>query len=247
MPVGLRNHAFWRLAARASHFAGRARIYSLRASISKRRLAANRIARCAFPGSSGTLLPEAVEYDYDDDSVGQSDGCSSYKIVYDDLSYHWYCGSNGWFLCALLTDEYSFSISGAITRTSPDGAVTYAQQARDVYNVSASRLTDFDILQFSTTWQAFKALSDASEYGDVSKGVTAYSPWLESAYDMPSAILISSSMTLPAARPNASDACSAMYRSKWLSATIIREITSSTIGAASASMIYTAGSSATIC
>lgn len=126
-----------------------------------------------------TLLPEAAEYGYDDYQVSQFDGCGNFKIIYDDLTYHWFAGSNGWELHTI-TDEANdlrLSISQqSITRYFSDGT-GYSAQAKSVFNVCSPMLTDFDIAAFPTTWEDAKALSDASEYADRTQAVTVYDPW----------------------------------------------------------------------
>ena len=130
-------------------------------------------------GTLPQLLPEAVEYNYDDYQVSQFDGCSSFKIIYGDLTYHWFAGSNGWALHTItdVANDLRLSISQqSITRYFADGT-GYSAQASSVFNVLSPMLADFDIAAFPTTWEDAKALSDASEYADETQAVTVYDPW----------------------------------------------------------------------
>lgn len=127
-----------------------------------------------------TLLPEGAEYGYDDYQVSQSDGCDSFKIVYDDLTYHWFAGSNGWALHTITDEANNLKLSitqQSITRYFADDRAGYTAQAKSVFNVLSPMLTDFDIAAFPTTWEDAKALSDASEYADQTQAVTVYDPW----------------------------------------------------------------------
>ncbi len=126
------------------------------------------------------LIPDAVEYGYDDYHVSQYDGCDGFTIVYDDLTYRWVAGSKGWFV-SIITDAANnlrLDISQrSITRSFADGRAGYSAQAKSVFNVHSHMLTDFNISTFPTTWEEAKALSDASEHGDQTQAVTVYDPW----------------------------------------------------------------------
>lgn len=127
-----------------------------------------------------TLLPEGVEYNYDDYQVSQSDGCDSFKIIYDDLTYHWFAGSNGWAMHTITDVENNLELSisqQSITRYFADDRAGYTAQAKSVFNLHSPMLTDFDISIFPTTWEEAKALSDASSYADETQAVTVYAPW----------------------------------------------------------------------
>lgn len=125
------------------------------------------------------LMPEAVEYGYDDYQVSQFDGCNQFKIVYDDLTYHWFAGSNGWMMHMISSPDYRLDVTQrAITRRMADGR-NYVAQYSAVFNVRSPYLVNFDIASFPTTWEAAKALSDASEHADNTQAVTVCTPWDE--------------------------------------------------------------------
>ena len=127
-----------------------------------------------------TLLPEGAEYGYDDYQVSQFGGCDSFKIVYDDLTYHWFAGSNGWALHTITDEANNLQLSitqQSITRYFADNGAGYSAQAKSVFNILSPMLADFDIAAFPTTWEDAKALSDASEYADQTQAVTVYDPW----------------------------------------------------------------------
>jgi len=131
-------------------------------------------------GALPQLLPDAVEYGYDDYHVSQYDGCDSFKIVYDDLTYRWFSGSEGWQLDSItdLKNDLKLSVTKqAITRSFANSDQRYIDQEKSVFNFLSPMLSDFDISAFPTTWEEAKALSDASEYGDQTQAVTVYDPW----------------------------------------------------------------------
>lgn len=127
-----------------------------------------------------TLLPEAVEYGYDDYQVSQFDGCHSFKIVYDDLTYHWFHGTHGWMMSTITIPRENLQLSvssQAITRYHLDNSVSYTPQAQSVFNVYSATLADFDISIFPTTWEEAVQLSEATAYADKTQAVTTYTPW----------------------------------------------------------------------
>lgn len=126
------------------------------------------------------LLPEAVEYGYDNEQVSQFDGCHQFKIIYDDLIYHWFCGTYGWILNSIVNPAENLKLSistQAVTRYLADSGTGYTPQAQAVFNVLSPSLKNFDISAFPTTWEAAETLSAASPYADSTKAVTVYTPW----------------------------------------------------------------------
>ena len=57
------------------------------------------------------LLPEGVEYGYTDEQVGQMDGCASFKIIYPDVTYRWFAGSDSWNMISVITEEEELDVS----------------------------------------------------------------------------------------------------------------------------------------
>lgn len=126
------------------------------------------------------LLPEAVEYGYDDYQISQFDGCHSFKIVYDDLTYHWFHGTYGWMLSTITNPAQNLQLSvssQAITRYALDNSFGFTPQAQSVFNVCSAALADFDASIFPTTWEEAAELSEASAYADQKQAVTTYTPW----------------------------------------------------------------------
>jgi len=126
------------------------------------------------------LMPETVEYGYDDYLVSQFDGCGNFKIIYDDMTYHWFNGSNGWMLISITNPAENLRLSvskQSITRYLADGRTGYTPQAQSVFNVHSNDLSDFDISVFPTTWEEAKAYSESSPYADQTQAVTVYTPW----------------------------------------------------------------------
>lgn len=134
-------------------------------------------------GTLPQLLPEAMEYNYDDYQVSQFDGCGQFKIIYDDLTYHWFSGSNGWMMHMISAPNYRLDVSQrAITRRMADGS-NYVPRYSAVFNMHSPFLVDFDITAFPTTWEEAKAQSDASEFADPTQAVTVYEPWDTESYE----------------------------------------------------------------
>ena len=123
------------------------------------------------------FVPEAVEYGYDDYQVSQFDGCSQFEIIYDDLTYRWVAGGNGWMLTSIFAPDYRLGISNTISlETADDDSRNSYGYLPTVYNLHSNLLVDFDISVFPTTWEQAKAISDASEYNDQTQALTVYDP-----------------------------------------------------------------------
>ena len=114
------------------------------------------------------LLPEAAEYGYTDEEVDQMDGCGSFKIVYSDATYRWFAGSDGWNMIAISVGTASISVY----RDSVSRWDEAAETNEFLYNTLPVDLEHFSIAAFPTDWEAFKALSESSEYADDTKGLT---------------------------------------------------------------------------
>lgn len=137
-------------------------------------------------GALPAFLPESVEYEYDDYEISQFDGCDNFDLVYGDITYRWFAGSDGWRLGAVINaaENLELSVSDrSITRYFADSQTRFTPQASSVFNVYSPLLNDFDISLFPTAWKEAKALSDASEHGDNTQGITVYDPWDNDDYE----------------------------------------------------------------
>ena len=126
-------------------------------------------------GKLPQLLPEAAEYGYDDYQVSQYDGCDAFKLIYEDLTYRWLSGSNGWMLTSISAPDYRLGISDTIYLETPtEGDNVFYYNRPTVYNLHSNLLSDFDISVFPDTWEKAKAISDASEYNDHTQALTVW-------------------------------------------------------------------------
>ena len=117
------------------------------------------------------LVPEAVKYGYSDEDIGGSDGCCSFEIQYDDLTYSWFAASDGWRLTAIHSGDTRIDVSGDTLRLI---ASDEPAQRDCAFNLLPATLDAFDAAAFSTDWSTLKAMSDASEYGDRSRALISY-------------------------------------------------------------------------
>ncbi len=61
-----------------------------------------------------TLLPEAVEYQYDDYQVSQCDGSTNFKLVYaDGTTYRFFHATDGWWLTNITKNDGTNLFFGA--------------------------------------------------------------------------------------------------------------------------------------
>lgn len=110
------------------------------------------------------LVPEAVQYGYGAAEIDGSDGCGQFDIVYPDVAYTWFAGSDGWRLARIATAAERISVSERILRREDSSDVAY--------NTLPVTLAEFDISVFPRAWAELKALSEASEYADSAQGQT---------------------------------------------------------------------------
>lgn len=117
------------------------------------------------------LLPEGVEYGYDDYNVGQSDGCDAFTLIYPNARYRWRAGFDGDTAFFMLGDitigENRLDIAPkTISWMRPDGELVYA------FNLMEIKLDRFDIAAFPTTFEEAAAVAADSDYADDSAAVT---------------------------------------------------------------------------
>lgn len=108
------------------------------------------------------LSPEAVEYAFSDDQIGQSDGCDQFHIIYPDVAYTWSASGDGWRLSRITTVKDSFCT----------GRNRLSRDSEFIYCPLPVTLGEFDAAAFPTDWAALKALSDGSVYADDTQGLT---------------------------------------------------------------------------
>ena len=120
------------------------------------------------------LLPEGVEYGYTDEQVGQMDGCASFKIIYPDVTYRWFAGSDSWNMISVITEEEELDVShDSLCRWNKG-----QDKVEWLLNVLPLDLERFRIADFPTTWEAAQALSQTSPEADESLGRIQVSPRL---------------------------------------------------------------------
>lgn len=120
------------------------------------------------------LLPEGVEHAYDEYDVSQSDGCSSFQLVYPDHVYRWMHGSKGFMLVSL---DDMYTSPQTISRETQDGKIEYAFATQSVF------LDEFDISLFPTTFEKAQALAAASPFADAAKAVTTLPQRIKDTYE----------------------------------------------------------------
>lgn len=126
--------------------------------------------KALLQGELPTLLPEGAEYGYDDYDVSQSDGCSTFKLVYPDITYRWMNGTWGF----MIIEAGDMGVAPkTISRWPGDGTAEYA------FNTQSVKLTEFDLSLFPANFEAARAAAEASPYADKSKGVTTHSKALK--------------------------------------------------------------------
>ena len=111
-----------------------------------------------------TLLPEAVEYQYDDYQVSQCDGSTNFKLVYaDGTTYRFFHATDGWWLTNITKNDGTNLFFGA--KTVKDNVTN-----KGCYNVYDITLAGMDVTTLPTSFAVYREASDATPQGDRSMG-----------------------------------------------------------------------------
>lgn len=113
-----------------------------------------------------TLMPDAVRYNYTDEDVGQMDGCDSFNLVYEDVTYRWGMSMDGWCLWSITHANGESMDIARYTIATGEG-----NGRRVTFSVQSRLLEDMDIATFPDTFAAAEAAAQASSYADDTRAV----------------------------------------------------------------------------
>ena len=100
-----------------------------------------------------------------------AESCYAFDVIYPDVTYSWFCGSNGWQLNAVYTAEYKLSAGYDYIRWYDRKDAESPLQSSAVYSSQPILLTEFDVAAYPTTPEEARAQSEGHPENDPSKAL----------------------------------------------------------------------------
>lgn len=97
--------------------------------------------------------------------------CYSFDLIYPDVTYTWFCGSNGWRLQDVEKGIYRLSAGNDYVRWDALNEYGYSVSSSAVYSSQPILLTEFDIVAYPTTPEEALGQSEGHPENDLSKAL----------------------------------------------------------------------------